>query len=116
MIPLGIPPDQRPASGACGPAPSAGNTDEFQIRFSKKVFASYKTVKTNRQGGARDLESGMLTPGGKNALERLYRSLNPVRLLAQINQELERLWDLADHPTRKEASVTSFMRQPLPLR
>jgi len=62
------------------------------------------------------LESNVLSPERTEALQQLYRSLNPVRLLAQISQELVSLWTLAEHPTRKEASVTSFMRQPLPLR
>jgi len=62
------------------------------------------------------LESGVVVPERNEALERLYRSLNPARLLAQINQELERLWALAEYPNRKEVSVTPFMRQPIPVR
>lgn len=82
-------------------------------RHGAKVRKMYDEARTPYQ---RLLGNGVLLPEQREALERLYRSLNPVRLLAQINQELERLWPLAEHPTRKEASVTSFMRQPLPVR
>lgn len=82
-------------------------------RHGAKVHKVYDTAQTPYQ---RLLESGVLTPERKEALQRLYRSLNPARLLAQINQELERLWALAEYPNRKEVSVTPFMRQPVPVR
>ncbi|MFW6126323.1 MAG: hypothetical protein ACOC58_04380 [Chloroflexota bacterium] len=62
------------------------------------------------------LQSGMLTPEVSNSLQRLYPSLNPVRLRANINRELETLWAMADHPQGREASVTQIMRQPTPVR
>ncbi len=49
---------------------------------------------------------GVVSTQQRDALAKLYHSLNPVRLLAQINQALEHLWSLADHPDHKEASVT----------
>jgi len=84
-----------------------------KTRHGAKVHKVYDTAQTPYQ---RLLESGVLTPERKEALERLYRSLNPARLLAQINQELEKLWALAEYPNRKEVSVTPFMRQPVPVR
>ena len=42
----------------------------------------------------------------RDALARKYLRLNPVRLLAQIDQALELLWSLADRSDHNEASVT----------
>jgi len=82
-------------------------------RQGAKVRKVYDEARTPYQ---RLLQSGVLHPSKQESLEALYRSLNPARLLQQINQELERLWAFADHPQRKEASVTSLMRQPSPVR
>ena len=82
-------------------------------RQGAKVRKVYDEARTPYQ---RLLQSGVLPPSKQESLEALYRSLNPARLLQQINQELERLWAFADHPQRKEASVTSLMRQPSPVR
>ena len=62
------------------------------------------------------LRSGVLTPEAREALDRLYRSLNPVRLHEQIDRHLKLLWSMAHYPAGKEASVTSFMRQPTTVR
>ncbi|MDY6918162.1 MAG: hypothetical protein SVP26_09535, partial [Chloroflexota bacterium] len=59
---------------------------------------------------------GVLNAESKQALEKLYRSLNPVRLHEQVNRQLETLWAMAEHAQGKEASVTSFMRQPTTVR
>ena len=61
-------------------------------------------------------QSGVLAPEPKEALEMLYRFLNPIRLREQVNRQLERLWAMAEHLQGKEAAVTQIMRQPLPVR
>ena len=38
----------------------------------------------------------MLAPQRRAELEQLYLKLNPVALKTQIDQELQRLWDMAD--------------------
>lgn len=86
---------------------------KHKSRQGAKVHKVYDEARTPYQ---RLLESGVLAAERKEALERLYFSLNPVRLREQLNHELDRLWSLAEHPNRKEASVTLFMRQPLPVR
>ena len=86
---------------------------KHKSRHGAKVHKVYDTAKTPYQ---RLLESGVLNAQQKDALARLYRTLDPVRLLAQINEALEKLWGLAEYPGRKEASVTPFMRQPSPVR
>ena len=48
----------------------------------------------------------MLTLKQQATLAEQYQGLNPVKLLAQINQALERLWNLADTKTNNEGSVT----------
>ena len=84
-----------------------------KTRRGAKLHKVYDTARTPYQ---RLLESGVLAAERKEALERLYLSLNPVRLREQLNHELERLWSLAEHPQRKEVSVTPFMRQPTSVR
>jgi len=86
---------------------------KHKSRQGARVRKVYDEARTPYQ---RLLESDVLTPERREALERLYRSLNPVRLREQINRQLERLWPLAQYPERKEASVTLFMRQPPPVR
>lgn len=76
---------------------------QHKRRHGAKVHKVYDTARTPYQ---RVLESGVLTPEQQNALTQLYQRFNPVKLLAQINRALERLWDLAEHPDHKEASVT----------
>ena len=44
------------------------------------------------------LEHGALTQDQRQQLEQQYRQLNPVKLLRDINKELDRLWQLADTP------------------
>lgn len=41
------------------------------------------------------LEQGVLSPDQQLSLERVYQQTNPVKLLRDINKELERLWLLA---------------------
>lgn len=86
---------------------------KHKTRRGATVHKVYDTARTPYQ---RLLQSGVLAPEPKEALERLYRSLNPIRLREQVNRQLERLWAMAEHPQGKEASVTQIMRQPLPVR
>ena len=82
-------------------------------RDGAKVHKVYHSAKTPYR---RILESTVLSSQQREALDTLYRSLNPVELRAQINQTLDRLWSLAEHRDRKEISVTPFMRQAMPVR
>jgi len=68
---------------------------QHKSRHGARVHKVYDTAKTPYQ---RLLGRGVLTDQQRQALERQYHRLNPVRLLAQIDQDLERLWSLADHP------------------
>ena len=79
-----------------------GNSGQHKTRHGAKVHKVYDTAKTPYQ---RLLERGVLTHEQRDALERQYHRLNPVQLLAQINQALECLWSLADHPDHEQASV-----------
>ena len=62
------------------------------------------------------LESGVLAPQRRAELEQLYLKLNPVALKAQIDQELQRLWDMADTRSTKRRSVTLPSEATKPLR
>jgi hypothetical protein len=53
------------------------------------------------------IKAGVLTEAKKVELEATYHRLNPKLLLKQINDNLEKLWRLADRST----SVTGIMRQ-----
>jgi hypothetical protein len=75
-----------------------------KTRNGAKVYRVYDTAKTPYQ---RLLQSGVLGDSKRAELATTYRSSNPVLLLRQINDNLEQLWSLADHPT----SVTGIMRQ-----
>ena len=74
-----------------------------KTRHGAKVHKVYDTARTPYQ---RLLETGVVSVPQRDAMANLYHSLNPVRLLAQINQALEHLWSLAQHPDHKKTSVT----------
>jgi hypothetical protein len=111
-------------------------------RHGAKVYKVYDTAQTPYQ---RLLAADVLTEAKEEELAATYHRLNPALLLRQINQNLERLWDLARYPTTqsvkgktketsvtpiiarypttqsvkgktKETSVTPIMRQSLPVR
>jgi hypothetical protein len=86
---------------------------KHKTRHGAKLHKVYDEATTPYQ---RLLASATITPDKRETLEILYRSLNPVRLLEQINRELHILWAMAEHPNRKEAPVASFLRQLSPLR
>jgi hypothetical protein len=89
-------------------------------RHGAKVRKVYDRAQTPYQ---RLLAAGILSETKAQELASTYHHLNPALLLRQINQNLERLWDMARYPTTrsrkgktKEASVTGIMRQPLTVR
>ncbi len=61
-------------------------------RVGSKVIKMYDAAKTPYQ---RLLESGVLEDEQKERLRRTYERLNPVKLKAEIDATLERLWKLA---------------------
>jgi hypothetical protein len=67
-----------------------------KTRHGAKVNKVYDTARTPYQ---RLLEAGVLTEAKQPELAATYHGLNPVRLLKQINSNLEQLWQLSEHPT-----------------
>ena len=65
-------------------------------RQGAKVHKIYDTARTPYQ---RLIESGVLTEAKRAELVAIYHGLNPVSLLRHINENLERLWALAECPT-----------------
>jgi len=91
-----------------------------KTRHGAKVRKVYDKAQTPYQ---RLLAAGVLNEVKRQELAAMYHRLNPALLLRQINENLERLWDMARYPTTrsmrgktKEASVTGIMRQPLSVR
>ncbi len=80
-----------------------------KTRHGAKVHKVYDTARTPYQ---RLLEAGALTESKRQALAAMYYGLDPVLLLRQINENLECLWRLAEHPREqhkagaKNTSVT----------
>jgi len=73
-------------------------------RHGAKVHKVYDTARTPYQ---RLVQAGVLTEAKKAELAATYHGLNPVKLLKQINDNLEQLWRMAKYPT----SVTGIMKQ-----
>jgi hypothetical protein len=73
-------------------------------RHGARVHKVYDTARTPHQ---RLVQSGVLTGAKQAELAAIYQRLNPVLLLNQINDNLEKLWRLTEHPS----SVTRIMRQ-----
>ena len=73
-------------------------------RHGARVHKVYDTARTPYQ---RLVQSGVLTGSKQAELAAIYQGLNPVLLLNQINDNLEKLWRLTEHPS----SVTRIMRQ-----
>jgi len=89
-------------------------------RQGAKVHKVYDTAQTPYQ---RLLNAGILTEAKRQELAAVYHGLNPVILLQQINENLERLWDIARYPKHQQSGqgdnetwVTSFMTQACPVR
>lgn len=66
-----------------------------KTRHGAKVHKVYDKAQIPYQ---RLLESGMLTEAKQQELAAVYHGLNPALLLKQINENLECLWRLAEHP------------------
>lgn len=76
-------------------------------RDGARVRKRYDKARTPYQ---RLLESGVLGEAERQALDQLYRSLNPVELRAQVERELEALWRLADRPGAGKTATNQAMR------
>jgi hypothetical protein len=76
-----------------------------KTRHGAKVHKVYATAQTPYQ---RLLKSVIFRRNKQVELAAIYKGLNPVHLLKQINGNLEQLWKLAD---RSYSSVTPIMRQ-----
>jgi hypothetical protein len=70
-----------------------------KTRQGAKVHKVYDTARTPYQ---RLLGSGVLTEAKRQELAAVYHGLNPVLLLKQINENLECLWNLAEHPAHQQ--------------
>ena len=70
-----------------------------KTRHGARVHRVYDTAQTPYQ---RVLKSGVLTEASKAQLASTYAHLNPVRLLKQVNDNVEHLWQLRErHPGEK---------------
>ena len=76
-----------------------------KTRHGAKVHKVYEPAQTPYQ---RLLKLGVLNKEKQAELAATYQGLNPVKLLNQINDNLNSLWKLADHTN---SSVTGFMSQ-----
>ena len=75
-----------------------------KTRHGARVHKVYDTARTPYQ---RLVQSGVLTEAKRAEMTATYHGLNPVLLINQINGNLEKLWQLTEHPS----SVTGIMRQ-----
>ncbi|MDZ4247370.1 MAG: transposase family protein [Dehalococcoidia bacterium] len=75
-----------------------------KTRHGAKVHKVYDTAQTPYQ---RLTKAGVLTEAKKAELAATYHGLNPVKLLEQINNNLEQLWRMAKRPS----PVTRIMKQ-----
>lgn len=66
-------------------------------RHGARVSKRYDQARTPYQ---RLLDAGLLDADERQRLDTLYRSLNPVALKKEIEARLQRLWKLADPPSR----------------
>jgi len=73
-----------------------------KTRHGAKVHKVYDKARTPYQ---RLLDTGVLTQDKRQELAAMYHGLNPVSLLKQINENLERLWAMAEYPTHQQRKV-----------
>jgi hypothetical protein len=76
-----------------------------KTRQGAKVHKEYDVAQTPYQ---RLIKSDMLSNSKKAELAAIYQGINPAALLKQINDNLARLWKLAEH---EQSSVTRFVTQ-----
>ena len=86
---------------------------QSKTRRGARVHKVYDTAQTPYR---RLLDSKVLTQEQRDVLADQYLRLNPVRLLAQINQALEQLWAMATTTSSHEPSVTSSIEATYALR
>lgn len=84
-----------------------------KTRQGARVHKVYDQARTPYQ---RVLEQGVLTDQQQAALTQQYQRLNPVRLRTQLDQALQRLWELAETKGCNHQSVTLYFDaiRPLP--
>lgn len=68
-----------------------------KTRHGAKVHKVYDIARTPYR---RLIESGVITAKNQEELASIYQGLSPVYLLKQINDNIEKLWRLADRPVR----------------
>ena len=73
-----------------------------KTRHGARVHKVYDRAQTPYQ---RLLKAGILTEAKQQELAATYRGLNPVTLLKQINENLERLWATAEYPAHQQRKV-----------
>ena len=79
---------------------------KHKSRHGARIHKLYDTARTPYR---RLLEFDLLSADQREALDRGYRTLNPVRLKAQLNAALEALWDTAEtHPDRQRSVTFTF--------
>jgi len=76
-----------------------------KTRHGAKIHKVYDIAQTPYQ---RLLEAGVLTESKQQEMAAMYYSLNPIPLLEQINETLEHLWDLAEHPDQQQRRVKTY--------
>jgi hypothetical protein len=74
-------------------------------RHGAKVYKVYDAAQTPYQ---RLLRSGVLTEAKRQELATTYYGLNPVLLLNQINENLEKLWATAHYLARQAMKVKTY--------
>ena len=91
-----------------------------KTRHGAKVHKVYDRARTPYQ---RLVEAAVLTEAKQQELAAMYHGLSPVFLLKQINENLEKLWALAEYPTQqrrkaknRDASVTAIYDATMALR
>jgi len=76
-----------------------------KTRHGAKVHKVYDTAQTPYQ---RLLKVGVLSDAKQQELAATYYRLNPVTLLKQINENLERLWNMAEYPNHQQRQVKKY--------
>jgi len=71
-----------------------------KTRHGAKVRKTYDIARTPYQ---RLLDAGVLDPQQRLALDQHYHRLDPVKLRAQIDNSLDKLWALAERPEHQES-------------
>jgi len=74
-------------------------------RHGAKVYKVYDTAQTPYQ---RLLRAGILTEAKRYELTTTYHGINPLMLLKQINENLEKLWAAAHYLTRQAIKVKTY--------